>query len=90
MKKIVKSTGAVLTAVALFICQLFVMPVRAAGGTDLYVGYPSKQNNFSTVQQAVDKAAGIKPGSESDRVPSTLHRERTVSRSLSRHRTFPL
>ena len=71
MKKIVKSTGAVLTAVALFICQLFVMPVRAAGGTDLYVGYPSKQNNFSTVQQAVDKAAGIKPGSESDRV--TIH-----------------
>ena len=41
------------------------------GGTDLYVGYSGKNNNFKTVQDAVNKAASIKPSSESARV--TIH-----------------
>ena len=40
-------------------------------GTDLYVGYSGKSNNFNTVQDAVNKAASIKPKSENDRV--TIH-----------------
>ena len=41
------------------------------GGTDLYVGYSGKNNNFNTVQDAVNKAASINPSSESARV--TIH-----------------
>ena len=41
------------------------------GGTDLYVGYSGKNNNFNTVQDAVNKASSIKPSSESARV--TIH-----------------
>ena len=41
------------------------------GGTDLYVGYSGKNNNFNTVQDAVNKAASINPSSESTRV--TIH-----------------
>ena len=40
-------------------------------GTDVYVGYPGKSNNFNTVQEAVDKAASLNPKSESERV--TIH-----------------
>ena len=29
--------------------------------TDLYVGYSDKNNNFKTVQEAVNKAASIRP-----------------------------
>ena len=36
--------------------------------TDLYVGYSDKQNNFNTVQDAVNKAASINPSKEDDRV----------------------
>ena len=39
--------------------------------TDLYVGYSGKNNNFNTVQEAVNKAASIKPSKENDRV--TIH-----------------
>ena len=39
--------------------------------TDLYVGYPDKENNFEKVQEAVNEAANIKPESEEDRV--TIH-----------------
>ena len=41
------------------------------GGTDLYVGYSGKNNNFNTVLDAVNKAASINPSSESARV--TIH-----------------
>ena len=46
-------------------------------GTDLYVGYPDKNNNFDKVQDAVNKAASINPPDESKRVtiliaPGTL------------------
>ena len=40
-------------------------------GTDIYVGYPDKNNNFNTVQEAVNKAAAINPSNESQRV--TIH-----------------
>ena len=40
-------------------------------GTDLYVGYPDKNNNFDKVQDAVNKAASINPPDESKRV--TIH-----------------
>jgi len=39
--------------------------------TDLFVGYSGKNNNFNTVQEAVNKAASIKPSKENDRV--TIH-----------------
>lgn len=71
MKRLFQKTSAVFIALAMIIGQIFVLPVSAAGATDLYVGYPSKANNFSTVQEAVNKAASISPGSESERV--TIH-----------------
>jgi pectin methylesterase-like acyl-CoA thioesterase len=44
---------------------------NAFSGTDLYVGYSGKNNNFNTVQEAVNKAASLNPSSESARV--TIH-----------------
>ena len=40
-------------------------------GTDLYVGYNGKNNNFNTVQDAVNKAASLNPNNENARV--TIH-----------------
>ena len=40
-------------------------------GTNLYVGYSGKSNNFNTVQEAVNKAASINPSNENSRV--TIH-----------------
>lgn len=40
----------------------------SAAGTDLYVGYSNKSDNYSTVQAAVNAAASINPSSESQRV----------------------
>ena len=39
--------------------------------TDLYVGYPEKDNNFNKIQKAIDEAAEINPKNESERV--TIH-----------------
>ena len=50
---------------------IFIFISQIYGKTDLYVGYSSKSNNFETVQEAVDKAASIKPKSEDDRI--TIH-----------------
>ena len=36
--------------------------------TDLYVGYSEKENNFKTVQDAVNKASSINPSNENDRI----------------------
>ncbi|MBO4494207.1 MAG: hypothetical protein J5724_07470, partial [Ruminococcus sp.] len=62
-------------AAAFFVLLAYISaiaPVKAnAAGTDLYVGYSGKSNNFSTVQAAVDKAASLNPSSESTRV--TIH-----------------
>ena len=51
------------------ICILLI--VNAFSGTDLYVGYAGKNNNFNTIQEAVDKAASLSPKDESTRV--TIH-----------------
>ena len=40
--------------------------------TDLYVGYPDRENNFEKVQEAVNEAANIKPESEEDRVTNHI------------------
>jgi len=39
--------------------------------TDLYVGYPDKKKDFSTIQDALDEAASINPKNESERI--TIH-----------------
>ena len=39
--------------------------------SDLYVGYPEKENNFNSIQDAVNNAASINPSSEKARV--TIH-----------------
>ena len=64
---------ALVSALAVFLAALSVFPTlrAAAAGTDLYVGYPGRSNNFSTVQAAVDKAATLSPSSEQNRV--TIH-----------------
>ena len=45
--------------------------VNAFSGTDLYVGYAGKNNNFNTLQEAVNKASSLSPNNESTRV--TIH-----------------
>ena len=40
-------------------------------GTNLYVKYSGKSNNFNTIQQAVNKAASLNPNGEGSRV--TIH-----------------
>ena len=40
-------------------------------GTNLYVKYPGKSNNFNRIQDAVNKAASLKPSGEGSRV--TIH-----------------
>ena len=74
---------AAFSACMLFLTVFPVLPVQAAG-TDLYVGYPEKQGNYSTVNAAVSAAAQLKPGSESQRVtvhiaPGTYREQVTVN-----------
>lgn len=74
---------AVSAAAVLLLHALPSLPAAAAG-TDLYVGYPGKQDNYSTVQAAVNAAAGRKPASENDRVtihiaPGTYREQVTVN-----------
>ena len=40
-------------------------------GTNLYVKYSGKSNNFNRIQDAVNKAASLKPSGEGSRV--TIH-----------------
>ena len=54
---------------SLILCILLISTVLS--GTNLYVGYSSKSNNYATIQAAVNKAASINPTSESARV--TIH-----------------
>ena len=58
---------AVLAVVCMLVSQLLVFPQRTANaaGTDLYVGYPGQSNNFSTVQDAVNRAASLNPVQQS-------------------------
>ena len=53
----------------LLVLALFISTAFSA--TDLYVGYYGRNNNFGTVQAAVNRAAQINPRSENDRV--TIH-----------------
>lgn len=46
-----------------FIFCVFLLSYILAG-TDLYVKYSGKSNNFNTIQEAVNKAASINPTSE--------------------------
>ena len=43
-------------------------PVSATYPNNLYVGYSSQQNNYGTIQEAVNAAAKINPSSEDQRV----------------------
>ena len=54
---------------SLLLCIMVIS--LAICGTDLYVGYSGKNNNFNTVQEAVNKAASINPSNENSRV--TIH-----------------
>ena len=55
--------------IVLFLSILLVSNTLA--GTDLYVGYSDKNNNFETVKEAVSEAEKINPTDESQRV--TIH-----------------
>ena len=73
-KPLFKRAAAVIAAMVVLLTLALVFPPSlssSAAGTDLYVGYSGKSNNFSTVQEAVNKAASINPTSESARV--TIH-----------------
>ena len=61
------------SALMVFMASLAIIPPLKtyAAGTDLYVGYSGRSNNFSTVQAAVDRAASLNPSSEANRV--TIH-----------------
>ena len=48
---------------------LFVLLIsQSISITDLYVGYPNKEKNFKTIQDAINEAASLKPKDESERV----------------------
>ena len=55
--------------IVLFLSILLVSNTLA--GTDLFVGYSDKNNNFKTVKEAVSEAEKINPSDESQRV--TIH-----------------
>ncbi len=62
-----------ITAAAMALCQATVFPAISAdaAGSDIYVGYPGKSNNYSTVTEALDRCEDLDPSSESERV--TIH-----------------
>ena len=72
-KKLALQLFAFAAAMFVLLAYMSVFPTMKtyAAGTDLYVGYSGRNNNFSTVQAAVDKAASLNPSSESTRV--TIH-----------------
>ncbi|MBR6718474.1 MAG: hypothetical protein IKI77_09055 [Oscillospiraceae bacterium] len=66
----IQKLTAVCSAAVILLGALPMLPAAAAG-TDLYVGYPDRADNFTSVQAAVNAAASRKPSSENDRV--TVH-----------------
>ena len=55
-----------------FLLFLYAVLISAVlSGTDLYVKYSGKSNNFNTIRDAVNKAASINPNGEGSRV--TIH-----------------
>lgn len=72
-RKLSLTVVSVIAVLCILLSQALMLPQKAANaaGTDLYVGYSGQSNNFSTVQDAVNKAASLDPQSENDRV--TIH-----------------
>ena len=72
-RKLALQLFAFAAAVFVLLAYMSVFPnmTTYAAGTDLYVGYSGRNNNFSTVQAAVDRAASLNPSSEATRV--TIH-----------------
>ena len=72
-KKLSMQLIAFASALVVMLASFAVLPrIEAhAAGTDLYVGYSGRANNFSTVQDAVNKAASLNPSNEHSRV--TIH-----------------
>lgn len=71
-KKVYRQGIAVFLVLAMLLCQCLILPQKAAAaGTDLYVGYSGKSNNYNTMREAVAQAKSINPSSESERV--TIH-----------------
>ena len=68
-KKTALLTAAVLTALCVF--GTLPAPSVSAAGTQLYVGYADKENNYRTVNEAVRAAEQLNPTSEQTRV--TIH-----------------
>ena len=54
---------------SLILCVLLISAILS--GTNLYVKYSGKSNNFNTIRDAVNKAASLKPSNEGARV--TIH-----------------
>ena len=73
VRKITLDAVAVIAALCMLLTSVLVFPQHTAraASADLYVGYPGKADNFSTVQEAVNKAASLNPTSENSRV--TIH-----------------
>ena len=46
----------------------FLLLSQVISKTDLYVGYPDRGKDFSTIQEALNEAESIKPKNESERV----------------------
>ena len=69
-RKLALQLFAFAAAVFVLLAYMSVFPnmTTYAAGTDLYVGYSGRNNNFSTVQAAVDRAASLNPSSEATRV----------------------
>ena len=69
------------------VCILLI--VNVFSGTDLYVGYAGKNNNFNTVQEAVNKAASVQKMSPPV-LQFILLQELIVNKLWSKHHTSPL
>ena len=54
-KRLTSAAVSFMVLMAVIVTQLLGVPQKAyAAGTDLYVGYSGKSNNYSTVQEAVN------------------------------------
>ena len=73
IRKLSLNVVSVFAVICMLLGQSVYFPNKTAdaAGTDLYVGYTGRANNFSTVQDAVNKAASLNPSNENSRV--TIH-----------------
>ena len=82
-KKIFTILTAGVSTATVLISSMPVLKAEAAG-TNLYVGYPGRDSNFNTVNEAVSAAAQINPRAENERVtihiaPGTYREQITVT-----------